>query len=106
MMPTEYTWIRDDEAPFDIWLQKSEIPAIKSLIAMSNGMEYQMWFSHKKGPEREEELAKYELEHKDAVTIEQVLEFNLGMFGNDPNRTITILDGEKFERYKRIKTNR
>ncbi len=99
----KYTWIRDDEAPFDIWIQKREIPAIKSLIAMANGMEYQMWYSHKKGAEREAELAKYELDNKDAVTTEQVLEFQFKMFGNDPNRTITILDGEKFERYKRIK---
>ncbi len=105
-MSNKYSWIRDDFAPFDIWLRKSEIEPIKGIIAMGRGAEYQMLFGNVSDTkkQRDANIKKYEDENKDRVTFEEVLEFQFGMFGNNPNRTITILDGDKQERYKRVET--
>lgn len=91
------TWIRNDEAPFDIWTQETEIEEIKAMIAMGDFFEFNLLFADRNQTKEQKdiEMDKYVSERKDKVPIERILSFLAGMYGNKPERTITILRGEE-----------
>lgn len=83
----EWTWARED-GPMDIWVRESEFTAMKQLIAMGRWMEYRMWFTP---TETEEE---YINKITPTITLNDLLNMQGGMFGNNPNRSITIIKND------------
>lgn len=93
-----FVWVRNDNAPFDIWIQESEIEPTKAIIAMYD------FFGDRNATkeQRDIEQKKYIEERKDKIPFERVLSFYAAMFGNKPERTITILRGKDVvERWER-----
>lgn len=89
-------WERNDDAPFDIWMQQSEIEPIKAFLAKLDFNEFFFFFGDRKLTEaqRDAECDEFVERKKDDIPFERVLSFSAGMFGNNPNRSITILNGK------------
>ncbi len=95
-------WIIDDSPGMDIWSKKTEIEPTKRFIAMVRFNEYWMFFGDTKATEKERSVAEKEYIDKEvsSVTFDDFCDFTCGMFGNSKDRTITIIDGDKTEKYK------
>lgn len=99
-------WILNNEAPFDIWLQETEIEPTKKFICNMRFIEYRMWFLPKELSDEQKEIErqKYMECNLSKITFDDILNLTASIYGNyNSDRTITIIKyGVQIERWQKI----
>lgn len=103
-MKDTFEWVKNNDAPFDIWLQESEIEGTKEIIALGDFLEYSLFLGDINATKKQRKIEeqRYIAARKDKISLDRVLNFTATMFGNKPERTITIMRGQEVvERWER-----
>ena len=90
-------WIRNDEAPFDIWITQENIENTKGFISVMKSVETNLFFGIKTPKDKIDEFKETE------ECLQRALSFTANLYGGSENRTITIMDdGKKLSTWQRV----